>query len=133
MKTYTINVTTNVPTEQVQNAIISAIEGEYSPWLLHIQLDHSTTPPEPNMVWYGQLALYDENLVFTLLVDDPEAESDEPPPLRVKITSGTIKSALTLMATNYPRHFADLINENDDAITADVLLQLMVYKDVIYG
>ena len=35
------------------------------------------------------------------------------------------------MAQEYPQHFLDAVTENDDAITADVL---MVYSDdVIYG
>jgi hypothetical protein len=36
------------------------------------------------------------------------------------------------LATKYPRHFADLVNENTDAITADVLLQCCLFGELIY-
>jgi len=40
---------------------------------------------------------------------------------------------MELMAQDYSRHFDDLIQQNDDAITADVFLQLSLFGDVIYG
>lgn len=41
--------------------------------------------------------------------------------------------AIQLMAQDYTNHFDDLIQQNDDAITADVFLQLSLFGDVIYG
>lgn len=38
-----------------------------------------------------------------------------------------------IMVEKYPSHFADIINENDDASTADVWLQLAVMKEIVYG
>jgi len=40
---------------------------------------------------------------------------------------------LQLMAEKYPRHFADFIEENDDADTGDVFLQLCCFGDIIFG
>jgi hypothetical protein len=37
------------------------------------------------------------------------------------------------MAADYPRHFADLVNENDDADTGDAFVQCCVFGEVIYG
>jgi hypothetical protein len=37
------------------------------------------------------------------------------------------------MRDQYPRHYADLVEENDDAITGDVFLQLAVFGELIYG
>ena len=37
------------------------------------------------------------------------------------------------MAEKYPRHFTDMIQEQDDATTADVFFQCVVLQDVIYG
>ena len=31
------------------------------------------------------------------------------------------------------KHLMDMINEHDDAITADVILQTVIYGDIIYG
>lgn len=41
--------------------------------------------------------------------------------------------AAQLMALQYPWHFKDILNENDDATTSDVLLQLATFKTIIYG
>ena len=43
------------------------------------------------------------------------------------------KKGLAIMADKYPKHMNDMINENFDAITGDVLLQCIVFGDVIYG
>ena len=44
-----------------------------------------------------------------------------------------IKNAVQLMADKELRHFSDMVNGNDDAITADVFLQLCAFGKVIYG
>lgn len=38
-----------------------------------------------------------------------------------------------LMAEQQPKHFLDIINEEDDAITADVWFQFCVLKSIVYG
>lgn len=37
------------------------------------------------------------------------------------------------MATESPRHFGDLLSENDDAATHDVFIQHVLFSEVIYG
>ena len=37
------------------------------------------------------------------------------------------------MKKEYPSHYADLVEENDDAETGDIWLQLAVFGEVIYG
>lgn len=44
-----------------------------------------------------------------------------------------IKQAVALMKDKYPKHYRDAIEENEDADTGDVFLQLLVFGDVIYG
>lgn len=51
----------------------------------------------------------------------------------IVVRPADIEMALGLMATNYVKHFSDLINETDDAVTADVFLQLCCFREVIYG
>jgi len=45
----------------------------------------------------------------------------------------SIRKGLNVMASNYPRHFADFLNEAADAITADVFLQCCLFGELIYG
>lgn len=37
------------------------------------------------------------------------------------------------MAEKDPRHFGDLVSENDDADTHDVFIQHVLFGEVIYG
>ena len=63
-----------------------------------------------------------------------EAETDEErAAARHEITLADVKRGLDLMKEKYPRHWADLVEENDDLITGDVWLQLTVFGELIYG
>ena len=63
------------------------------------------------------------------LIGDLEDESVTPKWLDLP----ALIKGLRVMARKYPRHFTDFINENDDAITADVYLQCCLFGEVIYG
>jgi hypothetical protein len=58
-------------------------------------------------------------------------ENEEPE--KYHITIENVKKGLELMRDQYPRHYADLMEENDDLITGDVWLQLAVFGELIYG
>lgn len=63
-----------------------------------------------------------------------EAETDEEKAAaRHEITLDDVKRGLDLMKEKYPRHWADLVEEDDDLITGDVWLQLTVFGELIYG
>lgn len=40
---------------------------------------------------------------------------------------------IEVLATYYPRHFADLVNEKADSVTGDALLQCCIFGELIYG
>ena len=44
-----------------------------------------------------------------------------------------MKKGLDLMAGEHQRHWQDFINENDDADTADVFMQLCLFGEIVYG
>ena len=44
-----------------------------------------------------------------------------------------IKKGLKVMANKYPKHFANFIAEDYDAITGDVFLQCCLFGEVIYS
>lgn len=49
------------------------------------------------------------------------------------LTPESLFKGMQLMVDKYPHHFSDIINDNDDATTGDVFLQLCLFDDVIYG
>ena len=73
------------------------------------------------------VAVYD---CYALEDAETEEEKDE---ARHPITLDNIRRGLELMRDEYPRHWADLVEENDDLITGDVFLQLAVFGELIYG
>jgi len=52
---------------------------------------------------------------------------------RVTLTYAGIVKGLGLMATKHPRHFSNLVADDGDAETGDVLIQLAVFGDIVYG
>ena len=61
------------------------------------------------------------------------AEEDEERPVLATLNEEKIQEALDLMAEKYPRHYKDFVDENEDADTGDVFIQLFVFGEVIYG
>lgn len=49
------------------------------------------------------------------------------------LSKRTLKKGLRLMSEKYPNYLMDIINESDDAGTADVLMQLSVIGEIVYG
>jgi hypothetical protein len=49
------------------------------------------------------------------------------------LTIENVKKGLDVMRDKYPRHWADLVEENDDLITGDVWLQCAVFGELVYG
>ena len=68
-----------------------------------------------------------------VVVYDLYDEDDECNPVKHYLTIDDVQRGLELMRDQYPRHWADLVEENDDLITGDVWLQLTVFQEVIYG
>lgn len=50
-----------------------------------------------------------------------------------KISLASIAIGEQSMADNYLHHFCDIVQETDDATTADIWFQLAVMSDVVYG
>ena len=54
-------------------------------------------------------------------------------PTKYHLTMDNVQKGLELMRDEYPHHYADLMEEEDDAITGDVWLQLAVFGELVYG
>jgi hypothetical protein len=71
---------------------------------------------------------YDENID-----EDADDFTQFPESAKHHITIKNVKRGLELMRDQYPHHYADLVEEQDDLITGDVWLQLAVFGELIYG
>lgn len=52
---------------------------------------------------------------------------------KYRLTEAKIKRGLELMPTLAPNAFADILMDNTDAFTGDVLVQLALFGKVLYG
>jgi hypothetical protein len=112
-----IQTTVEVTSAQIANAMIGAVEqGSSAYWCDLFDVKVGGDYREPSF-WDGE---------FEIEV----TVNDEPP---VTITPADLNVGLQIMATQYPRHFSDLIGDNDDGYTHDAMFQCAVLKDVVYG
>ena len=86
---------------------------------------------------WAKALMFGKGVVVCDLYDDDAEDFDGngkfPESAKHRITMDNVRKGLELMQEQYPRHYADLVEENDDAITGDVWLQLAVFGDIIYG
>ena len=76
---------------------------------------------------YLDLPLSEKGFVMIGTVDDGIA--DKP----IRLDRKSIAKGLQLMQDKYPEHFNNILDDNFDAETGDVMLQMAVFKELVYG
>jgi hypothetical protein len=125
---FVVNATFKVSRQQVANTLWRAFGSDIT-WFRVVEVI------EPPALRFRSI----EHLTLRL-VDYPLNEggalsiaSAEPSTEVFRLDLNSIGRGLDALATKYPRHFADLVNESTDVITADVLLQCCLFGELIYG
>ncbi len=120
--------------QDVSDLLCSAFEGGSNYWYM---IEEFGMPPElkgvPDEKVFRHLDYPTREGGYLLVSDRKIVECEGGEVTIRKIDRDRLKVALNLMSQKYPRHFADFINENGDADTGDVFLQLAVLGDVVYG
>lgn len=113
-------MTVELPDTVVHNLLCCALEGGVGYW-------NQITGYEGKC---GEFPHLDTPMSSTgaLLTRDTEEDVNLPP-----LTRGRLQEGLQIMATKYPRHFENLLEENEDAETGDVFLQCCLLGEVVYG
>lgn len=116
------------------NMLVGALEGgsNYWYWLDGENLWNDDRRADEYLESRIIRKLWDEGQSLTVYDKEEWYASEELVELGT-MTKESILEAFTLMYDDYPRHYVDLLNQNDDATTADVWFQLAVMKDVVYG
>ena len=124
---FIVNATFKVSRQQVAGALWRAFSSQIT-WFRVVEV---IEPPTLRFRSIEHLALR--------MVDYPLNEggsigivSTEPSSDVFRLDLKSIRRGLEDLATKYPRHFADLVNENTDAITANALLQCCLFGELIY-
>ena len=144
-----MQISTTISMQRLLDLVITALDGGISYWAP----TYTTTFPDgfniADLTWLEDPEDWEvkENLeqyenvrldYFAPLVEggsinleDAEDPDSNPKP----ITLQSLQAALAIMANDkdLSRHFADILSEDEDAITADVLFQIAAFGELVYG
>ncbi len=135
MDTLTTPVTLKL--DRIASLIISALEGGSNYWYTIAEF----VKPEDADLWRfpDESSLADAHVYRhvqyplskggALLIEDREGTEEG----QFRLDLDSIAKGLQIMAKDCPRHYADILAENDDAITGDVFLQCCLFGKVIFG
>ncbi len=129
MNIFNPTVFTEVTAQMVADLMVTAFEGGSNYWCT--SLDYIKTPAEvvPNgVVVYSHPEFWAGD--FELLLTDAEAGEDDG---AIRIKSEDVIKGVQLMADKHRAHFRNWIEEDYDAETGDVFLQLCCFGEVRYG
>jgi hypothetical protein len=121
------NVRVNVKDQRIKDLLCNAFEGGSNYWYFIESFNYPEGKTENDYEFpHIDLPLADGGSLTIKSLEEP----DKP---MVTLDRKACLKGLSIMAKDYPRHFADFMSEDDDAITADVFLQCTCYGEVIYG
>lgn len=139
MKENKLTVSTEVPIERVAMTLVGAVEGGSTYWMESIDWGvefkdaHKKSPFKDKSIGgaYSDVLswAWKEHYDFRIKVTADE-DADWQSGI---ISPRTIQRGVQLMARDHTRHFDDMVRENDDATTSDVLLQCIVFHEVVFG
>ena len=145
MKNVEFKMDVSIPLEAIEEVLVTALEGGINYWgcldgedlnVLYDWLDKKITKGElkrDDSVHYGWMDAMFQGCPHKVAVYDVEDDEDEEP--LGYLSMENIGKGLQLAMRDYPETYAQHFPEYDsgDVISADVLFQLMVMGDVVYG
>jgi hypothetical protein len=106
--------------DRIASILIGAMEGGSNYWI-----DWISEQPYRNTEANNCLSDYELVLPIDVVIADTDSE-------RHQLTVEKLQSGLEVMAKEFPFHWNNLVSENDDADTSDVLLQLSLFGELVY-
>ncbi len=114
-------VRVEISVAQVESLLVSALEGGSNYWY---RIENSKLPK--GCQYWHEVAFG----TVGLSISDHMANDK---PRRGRVTPETMKKGLELMAREYSQAWSAVINDDADASTGDIFLQLCLFGEVIYG
>jgi len=140
MKTIAIKTTVGVPWQTVGNILVNAFEGGSNYWyMIHDRKRPKNFYNSEKGDWSYPHMSYPINEGGAILVSNEkisggkDCKDGEDDHKEKWVNQESLAEGLRIMAEKYPEDFNNMISENDDAITGDVLLQCTLFGEVIYG
>ena len=126
-----MTIPVNITKEQIADQLCTALEGGSNYWYMLGDVD--TTHFVKGDTFVDNLArsfIADKD--YKLDVYDLESDEDEPE-LLGSVNYRDMEWALTEMALEYPKMYANIVAEQFDADDADVWFQLATMGEVVFG
>lgn len=134
---HTVSSPVEICESRVRDLLVTAFEGGSNYWIESINHKVAEGLTYEDFKEGGKLEIPGDYFPGYILVPFHEgcsleikAEDDDK---TYCLDAAKMKQGLELMAKNEQRHWQDFINENDDAETADVFLQLCLFNEIVYG
>lgn len=121
----TLSVTIQVPWSRIDDLLCSAFENGSRYWAVCTSSKDPPAEQHRAKVEYNyQKCMYPGGYC---MLRDIEAEKT------YRLDYTVLLRGLSTFAQKEPKHFADFMSENDDAVTGDVFLQCCLFGEVVYG
>jgi len=121
----------NILDEQtVDSLLVSALEGGSRSWATIEGYVDRKGDKAKGCKYLSDYVLKGSGLVIS---NDMEETTTSPDYRKTIVNRDTVGQALQCMANQEPRAFQDIVNDNADAITGDILLQICVMEKVVYA
>ena len=132
MMEVTIQAKDQVEEQDVADLLSCAFEGGIGHWAViigykkpEVIFKWETFEGDDTIYRYVQYPMSEGGAV---ILQDSEDSSE-----KWELTLDKVRSGLSVMANKYPRHYADFINGNADAVTGDVFIQCALFGEVVFG
>ena len=146
MKNVEFKMDVSIPLEAIEEVLVTALEGGINYWgcldgedisVFHKWFEEKIEAGElkrDDSVHYGWMDAMFQGCPYKIAVYDVEEDDEDEEPLGY-LSMENIGKGLQLAMRDYPSVYAQHFPEYDsgDVISADVLFQLMVMGDVVYG
>lgn len=139
--TLTFNAWSNIDANRLLDILCNAFDGGISYWCPRYELEIPDGFSVSDLTWLDKPSDWEEVrkvylIPFTddgkvILYDSEQYEDEED--VTYVLDKAAIQRGCEIMPKKYPRHWQDLVTENDDAITADVFVQCCVLGEIVYG
>lgn len=133
-----MKITIDIPTDLITDLIITFVESGdpvTQSWCASFKYDWSvaklSSKPWNQGPWYAEDAVWDSP--FSVIVEVIEDESDPNNTTAYILNNAKLEQGLQIMAEKYPHMFKDIVQDNTDAATADLLMQCALFGEEVYG
>jgi len=138
--------TTTLSDDQIRSLLVGALEGGSNYWYLILEKNLPPKTKIEDFVFGGKFVNPADPYGFMYIIPFHEgggiligdAEADDPYSSDaafqpVLLNREAMQKGIQLMCEKHPKHFADVLAQNDDATTSDVFLQLSLLGEIIFG